>query len=204
MAHSAGFRPHPKISYANAVPTGVASHAEYLEIGVARPIVGELLTKSLDAALPSGVDVVDAVEAVTGGFAARLQASIWRVDVAGIAGKTVESAVERFNAAEWIEVERATKRGMRRFDVRGSVAGLQTRFDPRTGVSCAILDMVVTHGTPSVRPDDVLTALMREGKIAPPQPSRITRLAQGQLAGDGWEVSDPLAPDRAGSQHAET
>ena len=35
MAYSAGFRPHPKISYANAAPTGVASEAEYIEIRLA-------------------------------------------------------------------------------------------------------------------------------------------------------------------------
>ena len=34
MAYSAGFSPHPKISYANSAPTGVASEAEYVEIGV--------------------------------------------------------------------------------------------------------------------------------------------------------------------------
>ena len=34
MAFSAGFSPHPKVSYANSAPTGVASEAEYVEIGV--------------------------------------------------------------------------------------------------------------------------------------------------------------------------
>ena len=35
MAYSSGFSPHPRISYANAAPTGAASEAEYLEIGLA-------------------------------------------------------------------------------------------------------------------------------------------------------------------------
>src|SRR3954453_2851145 len=34
VAFSQGFTPHPKISYASAAPTGVASEAEYLEIGL--------------------------------------------------------------------------------------------------------------------------------------------------------------------------
>ncbi|MFL6166470.1 MAG: TIGR03936 family radical SAM-associated protein, partial [Ornithinibacter sp.] len=34
MAYSAGFSPHPKVSYAGAAPTGTASEAEYLEIGL--------------------------------------------------------------------------------------------------------------------------------------------------------------------------
>src|SRR4029453_11201813 len=35
MAYSSGFSPHPRISYPNASPTGAASEAEYLEIGLA-------------------------------------------------------------------------------------------------------------------------------------------------------------------------
>ena len=34
IAYSQGFTPHPKVSYASAAPTGVASEAEYLEIGL--------------------------------------------------------------------------------------------------------------------------------------------------------------------------
>ena len=34
MAYSSGFSPHPRISYANAAPTGAASEAEFLEIGL--------------------------------------------------------------------------------------------------------------------------------------------------------------------------
>src|SRR6266487_1003478 len=60
MAYSAGFTPHPKVSYVGAAPTGVASEAEYLEIGLARRMdVGELRA-TLDAALPDGLDIVDA------------------------------------------------------------------------------------------------------------------------------------------------
>src|SRR5919109_1463691 len=49
VAFSAGFTPHPKISYAGAAPTGVASEAEYLEIGVTRPCEPERLRDDLDA-----------------------------------------------------------------------------------------------------------------------------------------------------------
>ena len=37
MAFSAGFNPHPKISYPGAAPTGVASEAEYLELAADAP-----------------------------------------------------------------------------------------------------------------------------------------------------------------------
>src|SRR5437764_11559914 len=51
MAYSAGFTPHPKISYVGAAPTGVASEAEYLEIGLAQRREPEQVRVALDAAL---------------------------------------------------------------------------------------------------------------------------------------------------------
>src|SRR5918912_3209479 len=65
MAYSAGFSPHPKVSYAGAAPTGVASEAEYLEIGVAEVCDPEKVREALDTCLPPGLDVLEVVEART-------------------------------------------------------------------------------------------------------------------------------------------
>ena len=70
--------------------------------------------------------------------------------------------------------------------------------EPGPAADCAILTLVVRHGTPSVRPDDVLSALRRVADLVPPKPARVTRLAQGPLDEAGTSVTDPLAPDRAG------
>src|SRR5690348_5762632 len=66
MAYSAGFTPHPKISYVGASPTGAASEAEYLEIGLTREVDLDELRTMLDAALPEGLDLVEAVAAGPG------------------------------------------------------------------------------------------------------------------------------------------
>src|SRR3954451_21034389 len=50
MAYSAGFSPHPRISYAGAAPTGAASEAEYVEISVTRRCEPDALARELDAA----------------------------------------------------------------------------------------------------------------------------------------------------------
>ncbi|MDQ1721036.1 MAG: hypothetical protein QOI26_770, partial [Pseudonocardiales bacterium] len=55
----------------------------------------------------------------------------------------------------------------------------------------AILELVVRQVTPTVRPDDVLTALRAVAGFAPSQPPRATRLAQGPVDDVGL-VSDPL------------
>ncbi len=79
MAYSAGFSPHPKISYAGAAPTGAASEAEFLEISLLEVVDPAVLRKDLDEALPPGLDVVGMVEA-DGSLVDALVASRWRLE----------------------------------------------------------------------------------------------------------------------------
>lgn len=125
MAYSAGFTPHPKVSYANAAPTGTGSEAEYLEIQLAAHRDPETLRALLDESLPDGLDVTDAVEARTSGLADRLQASVWEIRLDGVEPQTAERAVEAFLAADEVQVERRTKNGIRTFDARAAVARLE-------------------------------------------------------------------------------
>src|SRR6266705_2475010 len=62
IAYSAGFSPHPRISYAGGAQTGTASEAEYLESAVTGPRETADVRDQLDAALPSGIDVIDVFE----------------------------------------------------------------------------------------------------------------------------------------------
>jgi radical SAM-linked protein len=198
VAFSAGFTPHPKISYAGAAATGVASEAEYLEIGLIAPCDPQRVRAGLDDALPEGLDVLDAVEARTGALADRLEASCWRVRLDGVAPDVAEAAVRAFMGSDVIEVERLTKKGRRRFDARAAVivCELDRRAMEEAGASCAILRIVVRHMTPAVRPDDVLTGFRQVADLAPPSPPLVTRLAQGPLGESTGELTDPLAPDR--------
>ncbi|MFD7918220.1 TIGR03936 family radical SAM-associated protein [Streptomyces sp. NPDC059740] len=205
MAYSAGFTPHPKVSYANAAPTGTGSEAEYLEIQLTEARDPQALRALLDASLPPGLDVVDAVEARTSGLADRLEASEWELRLDGVAPEAARRAAETFLAAEEVLVERRTKNGLRTFDARSAVVHLEARGDgsDRPGSdACAILRLVVRHATPAVRPDDVLTGLRATADLAPPVPAAVTRLAQGPLDAESGTVTDPLAPDRDAAETA--
>jgi radical SAM-linked protein len=202
IAFSAGFSPHPKVSYANAAPTGVASEAEYLEIGVVERCDPERVRAALDASLPPGLDIVEVVEAGPGSLADRLEASRWRVVLPGLSAESVREAVAAFLARDEVIVERLTKNGVRSFDARSAVLAAEVAAGaPGLGEApgespCAILHMVVRHATPAVRPDDVLEALHRVADLAPPVPVQVTRLAQGPHDGVTGDIDDPLAPDR--------
>lgn len=193
MAFSAGFSPHPKISWVGAAATGVASEAEYVEISLATWTDPEQVRRELDASLPAGIDLVDAVEAIVGSSLPDLiTASRWSVELPQVSRADLDKAVISFLARDSVEVERMTKGGRRVFDTRAAVISMSTA----EGDGCAILQVVVQHVTPAVRPDDVLSGLRSVSDLATPVPPAATRLAQGPLTADG-EVDDPFAPDRA-------
>ena len=107
----------------------------------------------------------------------------------------VEQAARALLAANEVTVERLTKNGLRKFDARGSILGL--RVKPSEALEgCAILEAVVRAGNPTVRPDDVLSALKSAGGLALTVPPMVTRRAQGMLTENAFQLLDPFAPDR--------
>lgn len=192
MAYSAGFSPHPKVSYANAAPTGAASEAEYVEIAVVRRCDPEALRAALDDALPPGLDILEVVEARTPDLVARLEASRWRIEVPGAGAHELAEAWAAVWAAEALPVQRMMKQGLRSLDVRPALVAGEVTGSGSLGAS---LELTVANVTPTVRPEEVLVALREVGGLAPGDPARATRLAQGPLL-EGGTVGDPLAPDR--------
>ena len=197
MAYSAGFTPHPKISYVGASPTGVASEAEYLEIGLARAVDVEQLRAALDNALPDGLDVVEAVLAGPGSLAERMVASDWRIELSGVPVEQAQAAMDEFLARDEVAVDRMTKNGRRQVDVRAAVITAEVSGAGSTGGDPlrAILDVVVRQVTPTVRPDDVVAALGIVAGLAPAAPPLAVRRAQGPLDAQNV-IGDPLAADR--------
>jgi radical SAM-linked protein len=184
MAYSSGFSPHPRISYANASPTGAASEAEYCEIGLTAPCDPERVREALDAALPTGLDVVEVWVAATGALADRLTGSHWSVRLPGADPGAVGSALATFLDAGSVEVQRMTKNGVRSFDARGSVVSAAATSDG--------LDLVLAHATPLVRPDDVLAGLVVvDPTLVLPDPPVLTRLSQGVLDPGTGRITSP-------------
>jgi radical SAM-linked protein len=210
IAYSAGFTPHPKISYPGGAPTGVASEAEYLSLALTARQDGVQVCQRLNAALPDGIDVIDVAEdsggagkpsgsgssggASSSGFA-HLEASEWRMVLPGVAPEVARRAVAGFLARAEAPVERRRDKDVRRVDARAAVlemtvldtaglgtAGLGTDVAETGSEGCAILRMVVLHTAPAVRPEDIVAALREGDGLAPSSPPMITRLAQGQRA----------------------
>src|SRR6266704_2218076 len=193
VAYSAGFTPHPRISYSGGAPTGSASEAEYLELSVTRRCEPDDIGRRLDAALPDGIDVIEVVEADGKSAGLQLEASEWEVSWPGVAPDDAASAVRAFLAAPTVEVERLTSKGTRVLDARAAVVSLTSAATPadadvtrRAGTDpaagCAILRMIVRQMTPAVRPEDILAALRDLSALEPESPPLATRLWQGPVS----------------------
>jgi radical SAM-linked protein len=222
MAYSSGFNPHPRISYAGASPTGAASEAEYLEIGLAHETEPAQVLAALDDALPTGLDVLEVVTSQGGSLSDLLEASVWRTRVPDLTRDQAVRAVAAFLSREVVLVERMTKKGMRTFNCRQAVVSLTVAQPPAESSAepsappsarpvvqpaaqsiaegadgeCAILEMVLRHGTPTVRPDDVLAGLRFLSGLEAVGAPLHERLAQGPLDMVTGTVGDPLALDR--------
>jgi len=209
IAYSTGFTPHPKISYADGIPTGVASEAEYLSLLLTNQIEAAAVRERLNAALPDGIDVIAVTEDTGGLPASRLTASEWQIALPGVTPESAVLVVQKFLALDEAPVERLTSKGLRRMDARSAVVTLAVLAFPvhgahgdsdtgddsdatddiagRPGASSGTttLRMVLSHTVPAVRPDDVLSALRDVSDVIPAAPSLITRLAQGSLGESG-------------------
>ena len=207
IAYSQGFTPHPKISYASAAPTGVASEAEYLEIGLQadrrpRAASGPPWTRR---SRPAWTCSTPSLAPVGGSLADLIDASHWRIELPECRPGQVEAAVAAFLAAPEVHGgadDQAGQPAVRHPGGRGpacSVVGARRarstwHLTQPPGQLCAILDVVVRQVTPTVRPDDVLAGLRVVADLEPPVPPRATRLAQGRLTSQG-DIVDPLVAD---------
>lgn len=206
VSHSHGFSPHPRLSWVGAAPTGSASEAEYVEIGLTRTVDPAALVTALDAALPAGLDVLDAAVAEGASLAERIDASRWVVELPGVEPAALQAALAALLARGSVVVERVTPSGRRQVDVRAALVRAEVTGSDAPSTSslpsdaapagvCAILTAVVRQTTPAVRPDDVLGALDVVAGLRPPVPPKATRMAQGLLDHRG-DLADPLGSDR--------
>jgi hypothetical protein len=199
VAFSAGFTPHPRLSYLGAAPTGAASEAEYLTIRLSERRDPAALAQALDAALPRDLRVLAAVEWPGDDLPGRLEASAWRLVFADLPGPVLDAAVDRLlAAASWVvtrgdgipgaarDPARGPAKPARLVEVRPAIVDLTRQAAAVDGShgypdTCAILSVILRHSTPAVRPDDLTTALAEASDGAVPSPLEVTRLSQGML-----------------------
>lgn len=175
IAYSEGFSPHPKVSFADALPLGYASEAEFAEVTFAAEVPLEAAMAALNAAFPDGIRVLAARQAEDGApkMAKRLQASLWDLRYpSGVEPDQLSAAVAAALVSPALAVERERKGESTTVDLRPALHGL---IAAGAGVRA-----ILHHVEPQVRPTELHLALAdMAGAGALPDPDPVTRLAQG-------------------------
>jgi radical SAM-linked protein len=162
LAYSAGFHPHPKISFATATSVGMASLEEYMDVTAFEyPKDLPVLKNEINAALPSGMEITDIkllsyiakdLAKSLYGFAYNL---ILPTETDEEKLKNIADSIENFLAAKALPITRQSKGKTVTRDIRPFVEALALNA-PEKKVA-----MTLRHAqTGSVRPIDIIQHIL--------------------------------------------
>lgn len=221
IAYSEGFHPHPKVSFPDALPLGMASTGEYAELTFADPISMESDLATLSDQLPEGMDILTFWEVPDG-------ASKLAKMLPGVLSELVYTPnTDELSVEEWghllhdlarelltrerVEVIKSRPSGDKVVDIRPALVDLAASVRTDHGVHAVdgplpVLRAVLRNDGPSVRPSDIHTALAAAEDVLLPAPRLARRVAQGKpvdgglreaLSGEVFELAKGLVAEVA-------
>lgn len=124
---SCGFHPAPRISFPDALPTGVESDAEILDLELFRPWSARETVEALNAELPAGFRILEgaAVAWQTPSPSASIRESLWQVTLPDAAPADLADRLADFLAREEVQVAREKGGQTVMVEVRRDVTGLE-------------------------------------------------------------------------------
>jgi radical SAM family uncharacterized protein/radical SAM-linked protein len=198
-AYSRGFHPMPKMAFGPALPVGIASRAEFLDLETTLPLRPDRFLERMRRELPRGIRFLAVTDIATRAeslskvvnrviYSARIPDSLVSHAVASLNGggddrrssENHEAALDRFLERPSIPYTRVRERKTKTVDLRPFLRGLSLG----TG-SELHLDLEMDNGR-SAKPHEILEVLYGEGSHAVP----VTR--QEQLVMRGTKALSPL------------
>lgn len=123
---SQGFHPTPKVSYLEALPMGVESEAELVDIELFEPLAAAEVASRLNAQLPEGFTILSAEipAAAIPSPSASVLASVYRVPLPG-SHVGLDQKIADFLVSEQVEAVHMKKGLEKKVDLRGDVIALE-------------------------------------------------------------------------------
>ncbi|MFO7595229.1 MAG: TIGR03960 family B12-binding radical SAM protein [Desulfocurvibacter africanus] len=166
---SQGFHPLPLVSFGRALPVGVESRVEWINLFTSKPYEPEQLERLLGPALPEGLSLTRVERLSMGRKQPQAVTEEYEIIYTGPGERADEfrRAWEAFAAAESFPVVRETKRGHSSMDLRKVVSVLEVG-EERVRLSC---DWSERYVSPLFAVREVLSGF-------PPTQWRVTKTAQ--------------------------
>jgi radical SAM family uncharacterized protein/radical SAM-linked protein len=158
IAFSKGFNPHPKLAFGPALPVGMESLTEYLDLDTDPFIDLPRITTDLNKTLPPGIEILDAraVPRQAPSLSGSISRYVYAVEVPVDAAATIEERVNRFLGLPSLLV---SKEG-RQKDIRPCIEAIDVT---RTKGAAGLLLTLQDRGEIRPRVQDVLLQLFELG-----------------------------------------
>lgn len=142
VKYSSGFHPAPRISFGDALPLGVSSHAELVDLELKASIEPAEVMERLNRELPSGTEVLVAEPWPRKGDspANSILSAIYSLPLHDVDTRRLNSRIEAFLSAEQVIVKRTKKGREENLDLRPWVKELWNTDDH--------LSMTLKSGSP--------------------------------------------------------
>ncbi|MPW26600.1 DUF2344 domain-containing protein [Alkalibaculum sp. M08DMB] len=116
VAHSQGFNPHPKVSFAMAMPVGMTSEGDYLDVEFNNSLPAQVIKRELVKHSPPGLDIIDVkvYEQPVKSISAQISQGIFNVEIAldgNVTINQIDDIIQGILDQEHIELPRKNKKG---------------------------------------------------------------------------------------------
>ncbi|MFY9494441.1 MAG: TIGR03936 family radical SAM-associated protein [Limnochordia bacterium] len=185
IAHTEGFNPRPKMSFGFALPVGVMSWAEYGDFEFNEKVSPHAFETLYNEHLPQGFRVL-AAETLPEGTPALMSvinAARYQISIPGGSAAEVKERVDWLKQVDTFVIERQTKKGVRKVNLRPLLLEVGPISPVGGGVEITTLSSLGKQG--NLRIDEL-------GQLLdfPYRDAVITRTAQ--LIMDGEEFREPM------------
>ena len=179
VAFSEGFNPHPKISFGSALPVGVTSECELVDLELREELSEAELLERLICALPPGLKlnglsrIIDQKQSLTAMISkARYRVQTTALPDAHIEDDALQALIRQFMARDSVIVEKRTKKGLKETDIRPGIFDLKGHLNNQR----IVLEMLLQTGSGgNIRPEDVLRGLQDIGLQVKSDSARVHR-----------------------------
>ncbi len=159
VALSQGFNPHHLISMGSALPVGMTSSGEYMDIDFAKEISFDEFKTEMNPVLPAGLELIkgELISREIDSLMAQINIAVYLVRLKTKLDKGgVELLVHNFLKQDQILIKRERKKKIREVDLRPMIRKLQAlEVDGQPGLKMK----VQTGSKGNARPEEIMAAL---------------------------------------------
>jgi radical SAM-linked protein len=160
IAHSHGFNPRPKLTFASALPVGATGRAEILDLELREPLAAEDVLTRLRRQMPPGLEVQSAEEVPLRAPAlqAEMRYAVYEARLAlEMDEENIRGRIDDLLAADHVLRQREIKDRVREYDLRALIH--DAWYCGSTNDSHILGMALVNDNSAAGRPDEVLAAL---------------------------------------------